>query len=466
MAQTTVDGGSTARRMVNQTESQTVLRQNAHDLERELEWFRQVLDTRFKLYFGQECAVKSIFEIQPPELGETTSAYAHFVNTCELSFAERVTLVLALVPHIRPQLLDVFFTKNKTFDRRFSEFGGVMNGAAFIPTGETLIFVLAGEDLEVRFNVYGILDSDHFFMQQDILRMNRGEGSVLQAPLQLSDDMLSFFTTGRAHRPDFGTDFPARYIETRLTWDDLVLHPTLRTQIDEIETWLRYGSTLMDDWGMAAKLRPGYRSLFYGPPGTGKTVTACVLGKVTGRDVYKIDLALTVSKYIGETEKNLARVFDQAQHKGWILFFDEADALFGKRSETKDSHDRYANQEVAFLLQRLETFDGVAILASNRRENLDEAFSRRFESMIYFPMPQPEERLRLWKQGFPAEVTLEPSLDLQKIAQNYVMAGGAIMNVIRYALLQALKHHRTVIAHEDVLQGIRREYAKEGKAQS
>ena len=117
-------------------------------------------------------------------------------------------------------------------------------------------------------------------------------------------------------------------------------------------------------------------------------MTACLLGKSTGRDVYKVDLSLVVSKYIGETEKNLARVFDQAQHKGWILFFDEADALFGKRSETKDAHDRYANQEVSFLLQRIETFDGIAILASNLRDNIDEAFARRFESIIYFPMPR------------------------------------------------------------------------------
>ena len=125
-------------------------------------------------------------------------------------------------------------------------------------------------------------------------------------------------------------------------------------------------------------------------------MTACLLGKSTGREVYNVDLSLIVSKYIGETEKNLSRVFDQAQHRGWILFFDEADALFGKRSETKDAHDRYANQEVSFLLQRIETFDGIAILASNQRENLDEAFTRRFESIIFFPMPRPEERLRLW----------------------------------------------------------------------
>jgi len=193
-------------------------------------------------------------------------------------------------------------------------------------------------------------------------------------------------------------------------------------------------------------------------------MTACLLGKSFGRDVYKVDLSLIVSKYIGETEKNLAKVFDQAQHKGWILFFDEADALFGKRSETKDAHDRYANQQISFLLQRIETFDGIAILASNRRENIDEAFARRFESIIYFPMPRPEERLRLWRQGFSPQAQLEEALDLERIAGEHTLTGGSIMNAIRYASLQTLKGGSTVIAREDVMQGIRREYAKEGKA--
>jgi SpoVK/Ycf46/Vps4 family AAA+-type ATPase len=192
-------------------------------------------------------------------------------------------------------------------------------------------------------------------------------------------------------------------------------------------------------------------------------MTACLLGKSTGREVYKVDLSLVISKYIGETEKNLAKVFDQAQHKGWILFFDEADALFGKRSETKDAHDRYANQEVSFLLQRIEVFDGIAILASNRRDNLDEAFTRRFESVIYFPLPRPEERLRLWRQGFSSKAELARDLDLEKIAQEHALSGGAIMNVIRYASLQALERESTVIRLDDVIQGIRKEYAKEGK---
>ncbi len=444
------------------------IRKNARDLEKELGWFARVLDFRFKDYFGQEDGEEGVFAIAPPDLSDSTSEYAEFIRHYQLSFAERFAILLGLVPHIRPQLLDVFFTRNKTFDRRFTEFGGVRETADgdFLPTGETLAFILGGKDLERRFALQTLFDSQHFFVKHNILRLipRESDQPPMKSPLRLSAEYLSFFTTGQARRPDFGSNFPAQHIETQLSWDDLVLHPGTRKQVEEIGTWIAHGETLMRDWGMAAKLRPGHRSLFYGPPGTGKTMTACLLGKTTGRDVYKIDLSLVVSKYIGETEKNLAKVFDQAQHKGWILFFDEADALFGKRSETKDAHDRYANQEVSFLLQRIETFDGIAILASNLRENLDEGFTRRFESIIYFPMPRPEERLRLWRQGFSPKAELATSLDLEKIAREYTLSGGSVMNVIRFASLQALKEGGRSITQEDVLTGIRKEYAKEGKA--
>ncbi|HAE59520.1 MAG TPA: AAA family ATPase [Anaerolineae bacterium] len=448
------------------TQAPTPLQLNARDLEQELAWFSRVLDARIKSYFAQEESPKEI-DLTPPDLGSSESPYASFARHYQLSFPERTAIILALTPHIRPRLLDIFFIKNKNFDRKFTEFGGIFGGpdGDFTPTGETLAFILAGDDLTIRFGLQGLFDGEHFFARHNILRLTpSGDEPAMKAPLRLSDETLSYFTTGEPRRPDFGANFPARFIETQLSWDDLVLQNGTRKQIEEIKTWVEHGQTLMEDWDMARKLRPGYRSLFYGPPGTGKTMTACLLGKSTGRDVYKVDLSLIVSKYIGETEKNLGKVFDQAQNKGWILFFDEADALFGKRSETKDSHDRYANQEVSFLLQRIETFDGIAILASNRRENLDDAFARRFESIIYFPIPRPEERLRLWQQGFSKQSQLDQALDLEKISHEHTLAGGSIMNVIRYASLEALKNERTMIASEDVLQGIRREYAKEGKS--
>ena len=317
---------------------------NAADLERELARFASLLDTRFKLYFGHETPHRSISEVTPPDPGASASPYAGFLRHYEVGFAERAAIVLALVPHLRPQLLDLFHTKNSQFDRRFTEFGGVRDAQGdFVPTGETLAFLLTGSNLELRLAVQELFDRDHFFVRHNLLRLvPAGDEPPLKAPLRLAPECLALLTAGHARRPDFSVNFPARFIETRLTWDDLVLHPGTLQQVREIESWLRHGETLMDDWGIAPKLRPGYRALFYGPPGTGKPMTACLLGKSTGRAVYKVDLSLVVSKYIGETEKNLARVFDQAEHKEWILFFDEADALFGKRSETRDSHDRYA----------------------------------------------------------------------------------------------------------------------------
>ena len=446
---------------------QNQIKQNARDLELEFAWFTEILDTRFKLYFDQEAKHQDVSSITPPDLSGSDSPYARFVREYELSFAQRVAILLSLAPHVRPSLLDVFFVKNNVFDRKFTEFGGVCHGPDrdFLPTAQTLAFVLAANNLEIRFCLQAMFDRDHVFAKHDILRLSPTEQdqSPMKSILRLSDEYLCLFTTGHAHRPDFGANFPARYVDTQLDWDDVILHPGTRKQVEEIDTWLRHGSTLMNDWGMAPKLRPGYRSLFHGPPGTGKTMTACLLGKSNDREVYKVDLSLVVSKYIGETEKNLAKVFDQAQHKGWILFFDEADSLFGKRSQTNDAHDRYANQEVSFLLQRIETFDGIAILASNLRENLDDAFTRRFESIIYFPIPRPQERLRLWKQGFSPKAQLEASIDLEKIAQEHALSGGSIMNVIRYASLQAIKEGKEMITLDDVTQGIRREYAKEGK---
>jgi hypothetical protein len=443
--------------------------ENARDLEMELTWFRRVLEARFKIHFGEDASGVSVFDLAPPDLGESSSEYAGFLQRHQPSFAERLALVLALVPHVRPQLLDVFFTRNTAVDRRFTEFGGVQprSDGELLPTGETLAFILGGIDLTLRFSVQLLFDPQHFFARHNVLGLAPAGGDdvpPMKSPLRISEDLLSLFTTGQPRRLGFGAGFPAQHIETRLGWDDVVLHPSTRRHIEEIQTWIEHGETLMEDWGMAAKLRPGYRSLFYGPPGTGKTMTACLLGKTTGRDVYKVDISLVVSKYIGETEKNLGKVFDQAEHKGWILFFDEADALFGKRSETKDAHDRYANQEIAFLLQRIETFDGISILASNLRENLDDAFSRRFESIIYFPMPRPEERLRLWRQGFSPKAKLDGSIDMEKIAREHVLSGGAVMNVIRYVSLQALKEGGRPLTQDDLLHGIRREYAKEGKS--
>jgi hypothetical protein len=442
-------------------------KKNAAVLDVELEWFFRVLDTRIRMQFGHDCPYSDIFDVHPPEVVKDDSMYGNFLNHYDLSFAERVVFVLSLVPHIRPQMLDVFFTKNANSSRDFTEFGG-RNGHSFpgfLPTGETGLFVLSGDDLARRFSFYYLFEAEHFFARHNILTLDNikpGE-PYLNGFLTLNREIVDFVTTGQVRKPLFGIDFPAKLIETQMDWDDLVLDPYTLDQVLEIKAWMKHGDELLYGLGLGKKIKPGFRSLFYGPSGTGKTLTATLLGKMTNRDVYRIDLSMVISKYIGETEKNLEKVFQQAEHKDWILFFDEADALFGKRTKISDAHDRFANQEVSYLLQRVEDYAGVVILASNLRSNLDEAFIRRFQSIIHFPMPKQAERYRLWENAFSEKTKLDNRVDLDEIAEKYEMPGGAIMNVVRYATLMALKNNTHVISHDDLLNGVRKEFQKEGK---
>ena len=197
--------------------------------------------------------------------------------------------------------------------------------------------------------------------------------------------------------------------------------------------------------------------------GTGKTMTATLLGKTTGREVYRVDLSMIISKYIGETEKNLAKIFDVAEHKNWILFFDEADSLFGKRTVANSSNDRHANQQTGYLLQKIEDFAGIIILASNLNDNIDSAFSRRFQSMVHFKMPDVQERYELWQQAFSGKCKLAPDIDLYKIAENYELSGGAIINILRYCALAAIQRGGDVALKEDVVAAIKKEFRKEHK---
>ncbi len=440
---------------------------NAITLEREIDWFNRVLETVIRLYFEQESDARDFRLIAPPDLRGDDSEYARLVKQFDMNFDERIILILAMIPHVRPQILDLLFTRNKNLDRGYSEFGGWQGKyhGGFLPTGETAAFILAGQDMARRFAVTQLLRGDHFFARAGILRIEReSEGEpFLSGALVVSADVLSRCTAGTSHKPDYSINFPAKLITTRLGWDDLVLAPPVLAEIETIKTWMRHSTTIMDDWGLGKSLTPGYRILFYGPPGTGKTLTATLLGSELGVDVYRIDLSMVVSKYIGETEKNLANVFDQAQHQNWILFFDEADALFGKRTQTVNSHDRYANQEISYLLQRVEDYSGIVILATNLKDNIDDAFARRFQSMVYFPMPNIKLRQKLWQNTLNGRADLAGDVDLQQLASDYELSGGAITNVVRYGAISALQMNRNRINREDLVNGITRELRKEGK---
>ena len=463
---------------------------------------------------------------------------------------ELILLLIAIAPHVQPDLFDAAVDEHIENDKKhnsadFPRIGGVRgkNCRFFLPTGETVIFLIADDELDKRLKVQQLFGAEHLFWEKKILwleDMQNGE-PAMHGRLIMSPDYVDLLTHGIHKSPQFSISFPAKKIapskgieikgetgaEKSLvgqtyppTFKDLVIPGELREQINELINWLQYNDELMGRFKMKGRLRKGYRTLFYGPPGTGKTYTATILGNELKREVYKIDLSMVVSKYIGETEKNLELLFARAEDKEWILFFDEADALFGKRTNVRDAHDKYANQEVSYLLQRIEDYNGLVILATNMKNNIDDAFVRRFNSILKFPFPNAEQRALIWKKAFPADAIfaekpgsypeidrydaectptlVRPQVNVPEEIKKYELTGGSIINVVHYACLKAVERlhpehdstkkkrpafhngngfgidqeeetypydpeQKLVIYLTDVQEGIRRELIKEGK---
>jgi len=256
----------------------------------------------------------------------------------------------------------------------------------------------------------------------------------------------------------------ARKITTQFSWDDIVLPEGQLAQLREIASHAKRSQVVFERWGFARTFSygRGIAALFEGQSGTGKTMAASIIGRVLGLDVYQIDLSSVVSKYIGETEKNLSMIFTEAQDSNAVLFFDEADALFGKRSEVKDAHDRYANIETAYLLQRMEEYSGIVILATNMKQNLDEAFVRRMRFIIHFPFPNDDDRERIWHKVFPADAPLADDINFRWLSRKLRLAGGNIKNISLRAAFLAVEQNG-VIGMDCVMEAAKRENEKIGK---
>lgn len=256
----------------------------------------------------------------------------------------------------------------------------------------------------------------------------------------------------------------ATKVEPRATWDDLVLPDDATEQLRELCNRFIYRDKVLYEWGFAKKLSYGLgiNALFSGGPGTGKTMAAEVIANALGLDLYKIDLAQVVSKYIGETEKNLDKVFTAAANANAILFFDEADALFGKRTEVKDSHDRYANLEISYLLQKMEQYEGIAILATNLSDNLDKAFTRRLAFSIHFPFPDEASRLKMWFKVWPKDIFVGELVDRELFARELKLTGGNFKNVALSAAFLSASDEQ-ILAREHIQRAAQREFQKLGK---
>lgn len=442
------------------------IEKNASMIENDLNWLHSIIVQRIQNYFDKK--KKQIFEIPPViDISTSDTYYSSFVKEHELTATERIIVLLALAPEVKPEVLDEFLVRNQTLDKMFTEFGGIttpgFNG--FLPTFKTAYFLLAGELVSEQIKYGYLFDKSNKLFRNNILKELRPEETNpgANALLSLSDGALKRILTGEDVQYEYSSDFPAHSLTTEMVWDDLILCQSTKDALKELLAWPSHGKKLIEELQMKKNIQQGYRALFYGPSGTGKTLTASLLGKKVDRPVYRIDLSQLVSKYIGETEKNLEKIFNIAEDRDWILFFDEADALFGKRTSIGSSNDRFANQETAYLLQRVETCKNIVILASNLKGNLDEAFTRRFQSIVYFPIPTARERLCIWQGAFTDEVVLDDIIDLNKIAEKYDLAGGSIINVVRYATLMALSNNTVFISHENLMEGIKREYGKLGR---
>jgi len=338
--------------------------------------------------------------------------------------------------------------------------GAALDGAAFVP----LALALPGYEerrAAWRAAVPGLDDGP---AGQLAARFRLTAGAIAESAAAAAGDTLPELSRACESDGRDGLGGLARLITPRATWDDLVLPAAITEQLHDLCDHVRHHATVLHEWGFdhGASRGTGLVALFLGASGTGKTLAAEVVAGELETELVHVDLAAVVSKYIGETEKNLERVLSAGDRSGAILFFDEADALFGKRSEAHDAHDRYANLELSFLLQRLEQYEGVAILASNFAQNIDSAFMRRVRLTIELPFPDEETRRRLWRVHLPEQAPVAPDVDPAELARALKLAGGGIRKVaVNAAFLAAADGGTIELAH--VLRAARREYERAGR---
>ena len=440
-----------------------ITEQNAITFQKEMTWLSDQIDRRLEFFFQNIKSKKK--PITPPNLNEDKSNYAYLINKYKADQEERLIVAIALANYFKPEMFDRFLIKNKSLDQNFTEFGGKKNdssGNHFIPTLRTVAFILFGDQISEYFRLQTYFEDQHFFKLHNIITLNRENHTLLNSTLEIGQEFLQKVTTGNDFKPNYSSTFPANLISTELDWSDLVLENHVFDEIDIIDTWLKNKNEISQNKLLSKKINKGYKCLFFGPPGTGKTLSATLLGKKNNLDVYRVDLSQVVSKYIGETEKNLGSIFDIAENKNWILFFDEAESLFSKRTAVSDAKDKFANQETAYLLQRVENYNGLIILATNLKPNIDLAFSRRLQSVIHYAIPNSKQRKILWRNALNGLAEISEK-EIDKIAKSYEISGGSIKNVIQFAWLKS-KSKNIRVTLENIMIGIRRELSKDGKS--
>ena len=432
--------------------------------ETEFLWIEGLIQYRIK----ELCEQEGMNQIPPiPALQASVNTYFDELISCEMTVLERIALSLALIVRTMPQYLDFLYTKNKFTDQIFTEFGMRLDldTSRIIPTWRTAFFLFSGNNTTAHFELITHVHNDHRLYAKKFLEFpERRPNNPFDTPLLLIKDRFHQWVYPTGSRFLANEEFPAHEISSPLDWSDLFIHESTRKGLEEVRLWLKYETALRENPKLNRHLNQGMRVLFYGPSGTGKTLTASLLGKQFNMPVYRVDLSQMISKWVGETEKNLARVFDIAENNQWILFFDEADALFSKRGSVSDSNDRRSNQEISYLLQRVEDYNGTIIMATNLKDNIDEAFARRFQQVIEFPMPDKLIRAEMWKQLLKDTFPLDRDVDLDQIGKEFELTGGSMKNIFRSIMLNVFDKEKDEqkIGMLDIRTAVQQELIKTG----
>ncbi|WP_408635674.1 ATP-binding protein [Phytohabitans suffuscus] len=375
---------------------------------------------------------------------------AEVVRAGHLAVAEAVVLVAALAPEVDP---------------RFDALFGCLADRPDQPwlTGE-VARTLAARTLTGRLRAADLLAPTATLRAAGLLDLEPSPLSAYAGRLRPDPDLVRWVLGRPAEPPRPGPGLPARPVSTVYTLDDLVLPAAQRDRLAALVARIRDRRLVVDTWGFgqAHDNVDGLVALFHGPPGTGKSMAAAAVGRAAGLPVWRVDLSALVSKYIGETEKQLARVFDRAARESWLLVFDEADAVFGRRTDVSDAHDRYANQEVSYLLTRVERHPGVVVLTTNLLANIDEAFQRRLHAVVGFTEPGVGERVALWERVVPPQLPVAAGIDRGALARRYNLTGAQIRDATLEAAYLAAANGR-VVTEEHLLTGVRRQYEKAGR---
>ena len=427
--------------------------QNIQALEQLMVWVHQALEN--KIYHNEA-------EHSMPDWFEST--WANLVRQMNLKTEECLAIGLALIPELKPETLHILVEAQKNTDLNSKDFGGV-NGSQYagvLPTGQTLAFLLHKNISFGSIKAHQVLHPENRLTKLGVVTLKTPEKNdpFLSGVLQISEEYLHILTKDAPYVPKLSTSFPAELITTEMTWSDLVLPDKTLFQLEEIISWFKGKQNLLNNSEVKKLLRPGYRAIFHGPSGTGKTLSAQLLAKRMNLPLLKVHTPMLVSKWVGETEKNLNRLFDQASGRDWILLFDEGENLFGQRGGNS-TQDQHSNQQIGFLLQKIEQHDGLIIISSNRYASMDPAFRRRFESIVRFKEPTYEERLKLWQNIFGKVEIDDREVKFEELAEHYPdMTGGYLINVLRSAWTWAYQSDRDWIKLVDILRGIQKETQK------